>query len=154
MGLTLLGPIDHTQLRLGYHGLIVKEVEWLWEVREGTNDKIRFFHFFMHFLSHHERSANAFVGSAISITHFARVCALRVWRDILVLGQPLGSEIREYVHSAIANVLLDNILHRLLLYSYHVMNILISGDAPSERSYKLANEMIIQNIKVSQIPML
>jgi hypothetical protein len=35
---------------------------------------------------------------------------------------------------------------------YDVVNLLIPGDAPYEKSFKLADEMIIQNIKVSQTP--
>ena len=116
-------------------------------------DNIQFLYFLMHFLSNHERSGDLFVGSAISITHFAQVCAQRAWRGILVLDHPpIASENRRYVHSAIPNALLDNILDRLLLYFHNVMNLLILGDAPYEKSSKLANEMIIQDIKVSQTP--
>jgi len=150
MWLTLLGPIDRAPLRLGSHEPIVQEAEWLWEVRTCMNDKIQFLYIFMRFLSNHGRSGNLFVGSAISITHFAQVCAQRAWRVILVLDHPFGSENWRYVHSAIPNALLDNILDRLLVYLYDVMNLLIPGDAPYEKSSKLANETILQNIKVSQ----
>jgi hypothetical protein len=98
MWLTLLGPVDRAPLCLGGHELIVKEAEWLWEVRTCMNDKIQFLYFFMCFLSNHERSGNLFVGSAISITHFAQVCAQRAWRGILVLDHPFGSENWRYVH--------------------------------------------------------
>ena len=116
------------------------------------NDKDQFLYFFMHFLSDHGTSGNLFVGSATSIAHFAQVCVQRAWRDILVLDHPFGSENWMYVHSAIADALLDNILDRLLLYLYDVMNLLIPGDAPHERNNTLAKEMIIQNIEVSQTP--
>ena len=103
----------------------------------------------MCFLSSHGRSGNLFVGNAISTTHFAQVCAQRVWRNIFVLS---CSDNRPYVHSAIPNALLDNILDRVLAYLYDVMNLLIPGDVPLENSFKLADETMIQNIKVSQTP--
>ena len=114
-------------------------------------NKIQFLYVFMRFLSDHRRSGNLFVGSAISITHFAQVCALRAWRGISVLDHPFGSENWKYVHSTIPNALIDNIIDRLLVYLCDVMNLLILGDAPYEKSFKLAGyEMIIQTIKVSQ----
>ena len=70
----------------------------------------------------------------------------------MVLDHPLGSENWRYVHSAIPNALSGNILDRLLVYLYDVMNLLILGDAPYERISKLTHEMVIQNIKVSQTP--
>ena len=150
MWLTLLSPtLDCALLRLGGHELILQEAEWLWNVRTRMNDEIQFLYFFMCFLSNHGRSGNLFVGSAISTTHFAQVCAQRAWRGILVLNHPFSSENRRYVHSAILNALLDNILHRLLIYLYDVMNLLIPSDSPFEESSMLADEMIIQNIKVS-----
>ena len=91
-----------------------------------------------------------FVGSAISTTHFAQVCAQRAWRGILNL--PFSSENRRYVHSAIPNTLLDNILDRLLDYLYDVMNLFIPGCASFGDSSKLADETIIRSIKVSQTP--
>ena len=148
MWLTLLHPIDRAPWRFLGPDLILKEGGWFWNARTRMNNT-KFLYFFMRFLSNQRRSGRLFVGPAISITHFAQVCALRVWRDILVLGQPFESEIREYVHSAITTALLDNILYRLLLYSYHVMNLLTSGDPSYERSYNLSHEMVIQNIKVS-----
>ena len=94
---------------LGSRELIVQEAEWFREVRSsmGDKDKIQFLDFFMCFLSNYGRSANLFVGSAISITHFAQVCAQRAWRGILDLDRPFGLEIWRYVHSAIPNVLSD-----------------------------------------------
>lgn len=148
MWLTLLGPT--VDWRLGRHELILQEAERFWEVRIHMKDEIQFLHFFMRFLSNRGRSGDLFVGSAISTAHFAQVCAQRAWRDILVLSHPLSSENRTYVHSAIPNALLDNILNRLLVYLYDVMNLLIPSDAPFEESSKLADEMIIQNIKASQ----
>ena len=112
-------------------------------------DEFQFLDFFMYFLSNHGRSGNLFVGNAISTTHFAQVCALRVWRDIFVLS---CSDNRPYVHSAIPNALLDNILDRVLAYLYDVMNLLITSDVPLENSFELADETMIQNIKVGQTP--
>ena len=109
-------------------------------------------YFVVHFLSDDGRSDNLFVGSAISITHFAQVCAQRACGGILVLDHPFGWENWRYVHSAIPNVLSDDVLDRLLVYLYDVMNLLIPGDPPYERSPKLTREMVIQNIKVSQNP--
>ena len=59
---------------------------------------------------------------------------------------------RKCVHCAIPKALLDNLPDRSLVYLHDVMNLLIPGDAPYEKSCKLATEMIIQNIKVSQTP--
>ena len=115
-------------------------------------DEIQFLYFFMYFLSDHGRSANLFVGSAISITHFAQVCAQRAWTDILVLDCSYGSENWRYAHSAIPSALLDNILDRLLVYFYDIMNLLIPGDATYEKRLKPADEVMILNIKVSQMP--
>ena len=147
MGLTLLGPI-----RLSLEGLtfIVQEAEWLWVDQTLMKDKVQFLYLFMGFLSNHGRSGNVFVGSAISIAHFAQVCAQKAWTGILVLDHPFGSENWRYVHSAIPHALLDNILDRLLVYLYDLMNLLIFGDAHHNKSYNLTHEMIIQNIKVSQ----
>ena len=50
----------------------------------------------------------------------------------------------------IPDALLDNILDRLLVYLYDVMNLLIPSDGLHENSSKLADAMIIQNIKVGQ----
>ena len=151
MWLTLLAPtVDCAPLRLGGHELILQEAERLWEVRTRLNDEIQFLYFFMCFLSDHGRSGSLFVGSAISTTHFALVCAQRAWRGILGLNQPFGSENQRYVRSAIPNMLLVNIEDRLLVYLYDVMNLLIPSDAPFEESFKLTNKTIIQNIKVCQ----
>ena len=149
MWLTLLVPIQRAW-RLDGHGLIAREAEWVWDVRTSMNDEIPFRYFFMCFLSNHARSGNIFVGRATTITHFAQVCAQRAWRGISVLDHPSGSENWRYVHSTISNALLDNILDRLLVYLYDVMNTLIPGDPPSNKNYKLTGEMINQNIKVSQ----
>ena len=130
--------------------MILREGEWFWDIRICLKDTIQFLYFFMRFLSDHGRSGNLFVGSATSITRFTQLCAQRAWRGILVLDHPFGSENWGYVHSAMHNALLDNILNRLLVYLYNVVNLLIRGDAPYERSSKLANEMILQNIKVDQ----
>ena len=70
----------------------------------------------------------------------------------MILDHPFGLENWRYVHSAIPNVLLNNILDRLLIYLYDIMNLLIPSDAPHEKSWKLADEVIIQNIQVSQTP--
>ena len=148
MWLTLLGPIDRVLMRLEGYQLIVREAEWLWEVRTCMDDKIPFMYFFMCFLSNYRRSGNLFVGDATSITHFAHACAQRAWRGISVLDHPFGSENWRYVDSTVPTALLDNVLDRLLVYLYDVMNLLIHGDA-YEKSPKLANETIIQNIKVS-----
>ena len=129
--------------------MILQEAGRFREFRKHVKDEIQFLHFFMRFLSNRGRSGNLFVGSAISITHFAQVCAQRVWRGILVLSRPNN---RPYVHSAIPTVLLDNILDRVLVYLHDVMNLLIPGDVPSEYGLSLADETIIQNIKVSQTP--
>ena len=139
-------------MRLGGDQLIVQEAEWLWEVQTSMGDKTPFLYFFMCFLSSHGRSGNLFVGSAISITHFAQVCAQRAWTGISVLDHPFGSENWRYVRSAVPNALLDNVLDRLLIYLYDVMNLLIPRDAPYQKGSKLANETIIQLIKVSQTP--
>ena len=154
MWLTLLGPIERAPWRSGGHELIVREAEWFWDVQTCMNlkDNVQFLYFFLRFLSNHGRSGNIFVGSAISITHFAQVCAQRAWKGIVVLDHRFGSENWRYVHSAIPNALLDNIPNRLLVYLYDVMNVLIPGDIPYERSYELASEVIIQNIKVRQTP--
>ena len=153
MWLTLLVSLHRAPMHLaGSHELIVQEAEWFWEVGRCMKDKIQFLHFFMCFLSNPGRSANLFVGSAISITHFAQVCAQNAWRGILVSDRPFGSENWKYVHSAIPNALSDNIPDRLLVYLNDMLNLLIPGDAPYEKSLKLADEVIIQNIKVSQIP--
>ena len=69
---------------------------------------------------------------------------------ILVLNRQFSWENWTYVHSAIPNALLDNTPDRLLVCLYDGMNLLIPGDAHYEKSCKLATEMIIQNIKVSQ----
>ena len=114
------------------------------------NHNARFLYIFMCFLSNHGRSGNLFVGSAISITHFAQVCAQRACRGILVLDHPCGSENWMYVHSTIPSALLDNILDRLLLYLHDVMNVLILGDALDEKGSKLTKEKVVQNIKVGQ----
>ena len=94
MWLTLLAPIGPEIFRLGVHEFPVQGAEWFWEVRRYMEDKIQFLYFFMCFLTNHGRSVNLFVGSAISITHFAQVCAQRAWRDISVLDSdhPFGSE--------------------------------------------------------------
>ena len=152
MWLTLLGPTVRTPFCLGGPELILREAEWFWHVRTCMHDKFQFCYLFTRFLSNRERSGNLFVGSAISITHFAQVCAQRAWTDILVLDRPSGSENWRYVHSAIPSALLDNILDRLLVYLYDIMNLLIPGDVSYEKRLKLTNEVIIQNIKVSQTP--
>ena len=142
-------------MRLRGYDLIEQEDKWLWDARTHMNHNSQFRYFFMCFLSNHGRSGNMFVGRAISITHFAQVCALRAWRSISVLDHRGGSENWKYVHSAIPNVLLDNILDRLLVYLYDVMNLLILGAAHEtsyHRYHRLDNEMVIRNIKVSQIP--
>ena len=150
MWLTLLVPMERAPWRLEGHELIAREAEWVSDVRTFTNDEIQFRYFFKCFLSNPGRSGNIFVGRAITITHFAQVCAQRAWRGISVLDHPSGSENWRYIHSAISNALLDNILDRLLVYLYDVMNLLIPGYANFEESSKLADEMLIQNIKVSQ----
>ena len=132
--------------------MILREAEWFWQVRIWMDDRFQFCYLFKHFLSDRGRSGSVFVGSAISITHFSQVCAQRVWTDLLILDHPFGSENWRYVHSAIPNALLNNILDRLLVYLYDIMNLLIPGDAPHEKSWKLADEVIIQNIQVSQTP--
>ena len=133
------------------HELLVQEAEWLLEVRRSMNDTYKFLHFFMYFLSNHGRSGNLFVGSAISITHFAQVCAQRAWRGISVLDHPFGSENWRYVHSAILNVLLDNIPDRLLIFLYDVMNLSNPGRTLGQSS-RLTHETTIKNIKVSEAP--
>ena len=152
MWLTLLAPIELAPLRSEGNGSIVRQAKWLRDIQTcmNTNDKIQFLSFLMHFLSNQGRSGSLFIGSAISIPHFAQVCAQRAWRGILVSDHPFGSENWRYVHSAISNALPDNKQDRLLVYLYDVMSLLIPGDAPYEKSSKLAYEMIIQNIKVSQ----
>ena len=115
-------------------------------------DKIQFLYFFMCFLSNHGRSVNLFVGSAISITHFAQVCAQRALRDILVLDHPFGSENWRYVHSATPYALLDNILDRLLVHLCDVTDFLFPAFGPYKMSSELAVEIIVQKIKVSQTP--
>ena len=158
MWLTLLGPhVDVAPMRLGGHELILQEVKWFWEVRKRMNKELQFLYLFKCFLSNHQRSGNIFVEGAdsfssipISTTRFAQACAQKAWRGILGLMHPFSSENRGYVHSAIPNALLDNMLDRLLVYLYEVMNLLIPSDAPLEESSKLADEMIIQNTKVSQ----
>ena len=152
MWLTLLGPNGRVPMCLGGPQLIVQEAEWLWELQTCMEDKTLFLYFFMCFLSSHGRSGDCFVGSAISTTHFAQVCAQRAWRGILVLDHPFGSENWRYIQFAVPNALFDNVLDRLLIYLYDVMNLLIPSDAPYEKSSKLANETIIQIIKVSQTP--
>ena len=150
MWLTLFHPVDRAPWRFFWEcGLIVREAVWFWGARTRMIHNAQFLHFFMCFLSNHGRSGNIFVGRAISITHFAQVCALRAWRGISVLDHPFGSENWKYVHSTIPNMLLDNILDRLLVYFYDVMNFLTLG---AETSYHLDNEMIIHNIKVGQTP--
>ena len=141
--------MDPEPLRLGSHEFPVQGAEWFWEVRRYMEDKIQFLSFFMCFLSNYGRSVNLFVGSAISITHFAQVCAQRALRDILVLDHPFGSENWRYVHSAIPYARLDNALDRLLIHLYDVMDLLIPAFAPYERSSKLAVEIIVQKIRVS-----
>ena len=148
MGLTLLGPISRTPL-VGLT-LIVQEAEWWSEVRTHMEDKIQFLYSFMGFLSNHRRSGNVYIGRAISMTHFAYVCAQKAWTGISVLDRPTGSENWRYVYSAIPNAPLDNILDRLLVYLYDAMNLLIFSGASYEKSYNLTHEMVIQNIKVSQ----
>ena len=106
----------------------------------------------MCFLSNYGRSGNLFVGSAISITHFAQFCAQRAWRGISAVDHSVDSEHWGYVHSTIPNALVDNILDRLLVYLHGVLNLIIPSDAPYGRSSKFAVETIIQNIKVSQTP--
>ena len=152
MWLTLLGPCVYcAPLRLEGQVLILQEAQWLWRVRARMEDEIGFRYFLMRFLSNHGRAGNIFVGSAISTTHFAQVCAQRARRDILGLNYS-SSENRMYVHSAILNALLDDILDRLLVYLHYVMNLLISGYAPFGESSKLADETLIQNINVSRAP--
>ena len=114
------------------------------------NDKFQFRYLFMSFLSNHERSGNLFVGNAISIAHFAQVCAQRVWRGILPADHQFSSGDQGYVHSTIPTALLDNILDSLLFYFHDVMNLII--DAPYEGSFNEVDDMIIHNIKVSQTP--
>ena len=154
MWLTLLVPVHPEQLRLGCHDFPVQGAEWFWGVRGCLKDKIQFLYFFMCFLSNPGRSVNLFVGSAISITHFAQVCAQRALRDILVLEHPFGSEIWRYVHSTIPYALLDNVLDRLLIHLYDVMDLLFPAFkfGPFEMSSELAVEIIVQKIKVSQTP--
>ena len=150
MWLTLLGPIAPAPWRLGGRTLMLREAEWFWEIRTWKKGETQFLFIFTSFLSNHKRSGNLLVGSAISITHSAQVCAQKAWTGILALDHPFGSENWRYVHSAIPNALPDNILDRLLVYFYEAINLLIFGDAPYERSHSLTHEMIIQNIKVSQ----
>ena len=151
MWLTSFGPsVSCGRLPPGDQPLILKEAQWFWRVRRLIKDEIGFLNFLMGFLSNHGRSGNIFVGSAISTTHFANVCAQRAWRGIL--NHPFSSENRRYVHSAIPNALLDNMLDRSLVYLYDVMNLLIPGCASFGDSFKLADETIIRNIKVSQTP--
>ena len=114
--------------------------------------RLQFLYFFMCFLSNHGRSVNLFVGSAISITHFAQVCAQRALRDILVLEHPFGSENWRYVPSATPYALSDNILDRLLVHLSDVMDLLFPALDPYEMSSELAVEIIVQQIKVSQTP--
>ena len=57
-----------------------------------------------------------------------------------------------YVHSAIPNALLHNVQDRLFIHLCDVMDLLIHGHAPDEKSSKPADKKIIQNIKVSQTP--
>ena len=130
--------------------MIVQEADWLLEVRTYMNDQSKFLYFFMCFLSNYGRSGNLFVGSAISITHFAQFCAQRAWRGISAVDHSVDSEHWGYVHSTIPNALVDNILDRLLVYLHGVLNLIIPSDAPYGRSSKFAVETIIQNIKVSQ----
>ena len=148
MWLTLLSPMERPPLRWGGDKLILQEAAWFWNARIQMNDKIQFLYLFMRFLSDDRRSGNIFVGNAISITHFALVCAQRVWRDISVLDHPFGSENWMYVHSAIPNALLHNVRDRLFVHLCDVMDLLIHGHAPDESS-KPADKKIIQNIKVS-----
>lgn len=155
MWLRLLGPTGPAPLPLEGLSLILQEAEWFWHVRTRITDKVQFLHLFMGFLSNDRRSGEVYVGSAISIAHFAHVCAQKAWTG-LELGARwrvlYGSERRRYVDSAIPDALLDDILHRLAAYLYDVMNLLIFGDAPRQKSDKLTPEMLTQNIKVSYTP--
>ena len=128
-----------------------QEAEWLWQIRKRMEDEIGFLDFLMRFLSNHGRAGNLFVGSAISTTHFAHVCAQRAWRGILGVNHS-SSENRRYSHSAIPNALFGNILDRLLVYLYDVINFLIPGYVPFGESSRLADETLIRKIKVSQAP--
>ena len=152
MWLTLLTPIERPPLRWGGYKLITRQAAWFWKLRTQMDDEIQFLYFFMHFLSNHGRSGNLFIGNAISITHFAQVCAQRAWRDISVLDPSFGSENWMYVHSAIPNALLHNVPDRFLVHLCDVMDLLIRGHVSDEQSSKPADETIIQNIKVSQTP--
>ena len=100
MWLTLLCP---TKCLLRWEGnqMILRNAVWFWSAQVEMNDNTQFLYLFMDFLSNHRRSGDLFVGNAISVTHFAQVCAQRVWRSILVLDHPFGSENWMYVHSAI-----------------------------------------------------
>ena len=148
MWLALFGPF--VECRFGNEELILQEVRSFGELATQKEDKFQFLSFFMRFLSSRGRSSNLFVGSAMSTTHFAQVCAQKVWRDISVLSRPCN---RPYVHSTIPNMaLLDNILDRLLVYLYDLMNLLIFGNAPYVKSHNVAHEIIIQDIRVSQTP--
>ena len=154
MWLILLCPMNRPPMRWAGDRLMLREVTWFWNLRLEMDDEIQFLHLFKHFLSNHRRSGNLFVGNAISTTHFAQVCAQRVWRDILVLDHPFGSENWMYVHSAIPNALLHNVQDRLFVHFCDVMDLLIRGNTPDEMSSKPADETIIQNIEVSQTPIL
>ena len=148
MWLTLLSLIERPSSPWGGDKLVLQEAAWFLNVRQ-MDDKIQFLYLFMHFLSNHGRSSNLFVGNAISITHFAQVCAQTVWRGILVLD-PFDLENWMYVHSVTPNMLLDDMLDRLFVHLSNVMDLLMCGDAPDEKSYKPADQTIMQNIKVSQ----
>ena len=152
MWLTLFISMDPAPLRLGCHEFPVQGANWFWAVQRCMEDKNQFLYFFMCFLSNHQQSVNLFIGSAISITHFAQVCTQRVLTDILVLDHPFGSENWRYIHCIIPNALLDNILDRLLIHLCNVMDLLFPAFGPYETSSELTIDIIVQKIKVSQTP--